>query len=268
MKSRFDIDYDSLYDLYIEQNLSLTEIGQKFNVSRDIIYNKVKSYNIKKDKQTSMKCRQRIAEATNLKKYGVKNVSQCPEIHQRKIDACRKHFGTDYPSQSDNWKIKTNKHYQELFGCDWNTQRADFWDIVDKDSWLNHQWQTKRKNNSFNKSSIEDDYYQLLLTEFNEDDIIRQYSDDRYPFKCDFYIKSLDLFIEVNYWWHHGPHPFHENDYNDIKLLEQLKQKSKNSKSYIEAVRIWSLYDPLKLKTAKDNNLNYKMIYPEGEFYE
>lgn len=267
MKSTFEIDYNSLYDLYIVQNLSLTELGEKFNVSRDVIYGKVKKYNIKKDKHTSAKCRQRIAEVTNLKKYGVKNVSQCEEIHQKKIQTCRKHFGTDYPSQSLNWRNKVNEHYQKIYGCDWSTQRKNYWEIVDKDSWLNHQWETKRKNNSFNKSSVEEGYYELLLSKFNSEDIIRQYSDDRYPFKCDFYIKSIDLFIEINYWWHHGPHPFNENNPDDIRLLEVYKEKSKKSKSYAEAVRIWSLYDPLKFKVAKNNNLNYKAIYMEGEFY-
>ena len=30
---------------------------------------------------------------------------------------------------------------------------------------------------------------------------------DRYPFACDFYISSLDLFIECNYHWTHGGKP-------------------------------------------------------------
>ena len=56
-----------------------------------------------------------------------------------------------------------------------------------------------KKNNSFNKSKEEEKYYSYLLHLYSSEDIVRQYYDkDRYPFHCDFYIKSEDLFIEVN----------------------------------------------------------------------
>lgn len=58
---------------------------------------------------------------------------------------------------------------------------------------------THRKNNSFNNSKPEISLRKILVEIFNENDIITEYSDDpRYPFKCDFYIKSEDLFIELN----------------------------------------------------------------------
>ena len=63
---------------------------------------------------------------------------------------------------------------------------------------------TLRKNNSYNKSKSEEKIYNLLLTKFNKSDIIRQYKSDLYPFACDFYIKSLDLYIEYNGHWTHG----------------------------------------------------------------
>lgn len=51
-----------------------------------------------------------------------------------------------------------------------------------------------KQNKSFNKSISEDQCYNLLKEIFP--DIIRQYRDVRYPFNCDFYIPSNDLFIE------------------------------------------------------------------------
>ena len=59
-------------------------------------------------------------------------------------------------------------------------------------------YKTKKQNHSFNTSSYEDVFYSKLLLIFDSEDIIRQYYDDRYPFNCDFYIKSKDLFIELN----------------------------------------------------------------------
>lgn len=59
-------------------------------------------------------------------------------------------------------------------------------------------YKSKKQNNSFNSSSYEENFYSNLLTIFENSDVVRQYKDERYPFACDFYIKPLDLFIELN----------------------------------------------------------------------
>ena len=51
-------------------------------------------------------------------------------------------------------------------------------------------------------------------------DVITQYKDDRYPFACDFYIPSLDLFIECNYHWTHGGKPY-EGTEDDKQIVEK-----------------------------------------------
>lgn len=136
---------------------------------------------------------------------------------------------------------------------------------------------TKRKNNTFRGSKDEEEFYNLLLQKFKKEDIERQYSDERYPFPCDFYIKSLDLFIELNLFWVHGGHPFNPLDEEDCLQLEKIKSKKKiyiNSKgkehknSYYMAEVTWAVRDPLKLKTALINKLNYTAIYTKGEMYD
>lgn len=77
-----------------------------------------------------------------------------------------------------------------------------------------------REHKSFNKSLGEELFYTALQEVFNPDDIERQYSTDtRYPFACDFYIKSLDLFIELNLHWSHGLKPFDSTDPADLQKL-------------------------------------------------
>ena len=78
---------------------------------------------------------------------------------------------------------------------------------------------TKRKNGTFNSSKPEDMSYVLLCEVFGKDDIERQHKDDRYPFLCDFYVKSKDLYIECNYHWTHGKHWFDEKCEDDLKML-------------------------------------------------
>ena len=125
-----------------------------------------------------------------------------------------------------------------------------------------HIYKTKKKNHSFNSSSPEEKYYAYLLTLYDREDIVRQYKDERYPFNCDFYIKSKDLFIELNFSWVHGGHPFNENDVNDINILNIKLEKAKNSNYHKYAIKVWTEYDVNKLYILRKNRLNFMLIYP------
>lgn len=132
--------------------------------------------------------------------------------------------------------------------------------------WIGGQYerkmQTMRNNNSFNISNQEEDFYAKLCDKYGEDNVIRQYTDkQRYPFACDFYIPSEDLFIEFNRTWTHGGHPFDPMSLEDISKLEMWEEKAKSSKYYKNAIYTWTNLDVRKQKIAKDNNLNYLTIY-------
>lgn len=135
---------------------------------------------------------------------------------------------------------------------------------LDKDKlqiFLTKQYITKKLNNSFNKSNSEELLYKNLLKENVNKTILRQYKDSRYPFYCDFYIVEDDLFIELNAHWTHGGKPYNPEDRDCQKQLEEWKEKAKTSQFYQQAIETWTVRDVQKLKCAKDNNLNYKVIY-------
>lgn len=119
------------------------------------------------------------------------------------------------------------------------------------------------------KSKAEDSLYNILLSYFNEDDIIRQYyNKELYPFNCDFYIKSLDLYIEYQGYWTHGDHPYNQYNKNDVKLVNSWYEKSKEffnngtpKTKYYTAVECWTIRDPYKREVAKQNNLNLLEIW-------
>lgn len=127
---------------------------------------------------------------------------------------------------------------------------------------------TKSKNHSFNTSSPEDKYYSYLCKKYGVEDIIRQYSEERYPFACDFYIKSLDLFIELNLTWTHGGKLFDSSNFADIEKLAVWKEKAKTSKYYQQAIYTWTDLDIRKRNAALENKLNYRVYYSEEEMYE
>ena len=128
--------------------------------------------------------------------------------------------------------------------------------------WRAKMRETARKNNSYNSSRAERELYAKLVEEYGEKDDYRQYRDEeRYPFDCDFYVKSQDLFIEVNKHPSHGPHPFNPDSKEDQELLLKLQSDTKHVKWNKSIIDVWTVQDVLKQKTAKQNNLNYLTIY-------
>lgn len=135
--------------------------------------------------------------------------------------------------------------------------------VTDWDKAKEKEYLTRKKNNSFTKSSKEEKFYNDLIKSYGEDNVIRQYFDkERYPFRCDFYIKSEDKFIELNGFFTHGPHPFNPEDINDQLLLANLKEDADNGDKWAKnIIYVWTDLDVRKLKTAKENNLNFEAIY-------
>ena len=122
---------------------------------------------------------------------------------------------------------------------------------------------TKKKRGTINSSKPEKIAYSLLVEKFGESDIESQYvDDDRYPFACDFYIKSLDFFIELNLSWLHGFHWFDSNDADDIERLRTLEEKADTGKPmYDRAIYVWTYDDLRKKAVAEQNGLNYFVFW-------
>lgn len=186
---------------------------------------------------------------TNIKKYGVEECAQCKEILDKQI----KTKILKYNSSNNSYKrwrtIKSDKEKYE-------NVRKKVIDFMNSDEFKEKQYITKKKNKSFNSSKTEILSHELLKAKFP--DTIHQYKSKLYPFYCDFYIPSLDLYIECNYHWTHGGHLFNtkETDKDTLKNWE-----SKKSKYYQRAIDTWSKLDILKYEIAKKNKLNYLIFY-------
>ena len=72
-----------LYYLYIEENLSIEEIGNFFNIKPATIYLWIRKNGIKKAVQR----RNQAREDSCIKKYGFRNVSQMEEIKNKRLRA-------------------------------------------------------------------------------------------------------------------------------------------------------------------------------------
>lgn len=109
--------------------------------------------------------------------------------------------------------------------------------------------------------------FYLLVDKFGRDDVYYQYGvhpyDARYPYPCDFYIKSLDLFIELNLYYSHGHHWYDANSQEDNLRRQQLLMSDKPK--VVNSVHVWCDVDVEKRRTAKANGLNY-LVFWDGKY--
>ena len=123
---------------------------------------------------------------------------------------------------------------------------------------------TMKINGSFSISKEEEAVYAALQEVFSVVERQKQYP--HLSYHCDFYIPSLDLYIEYNGMWTHGSKPFDETDKECIKQLNAWKEKAKTSKFYQAAIDIWTISDVKRKQCAIDNNLNWLCFYSMNDF--
>lgn len=196
--------------------------------------------------------------ATNLKKYG-NIVAVSDDIIAKRKRTCIEKFGVPVPSQSEVVKEKYKQTCLEKYGVD-NYRKCE--------ECINKIYESKKAHGTVNTSKYEEDAYIWLKEAYGEDDIIRQYKDSRYVnpenghrYHCDFYIKSIDLFIELQMYWGHGPHPFNCESQDDIKYLNEIKEKAKIKPIYNRLIEGWTYFDVIKRSAAKTGSIKLLEIY-------
>ena len=276
------------------KNTNLEKYGVESTTQLQSTKDKIKETNLKRlgvDVPAKSKIIQDKMAKTNLKRYGHKAPMQSKSIQEKAIKTNLKRRGVKYPGQSEEVKEKTRKTNLERYGAEntfaseiikekikeTNLERynAETWrkseigretlrEITGSKEFKQKCYDTKKKNNTFNKSKIEKELEVELRKIFQ--DLKTQYKSEVYPFDCDFYIPSLDLYIEYNGTWTHGGHFFDKNNQEDLKILELWK--SKNTKYYESAINVWTQRDVLKLNTALENNLNYIAWFNQEQAYD
>ena len=210
---------------------------KKYDVEYNLQIKDIHDKGIKRSQDNDIKEKR---NKTILEKYGVTNVSQSNIIKNKKEETFLKHYG-----------VKNNFNRPEIQNkCNSQISREKM-------------YKTKKKNNTFNSSSLENKSYLILKEKYT--DVIRQYKSKKYPFTCDFYIPSKDLYIECNYHWTHGGKPY-EGTKEDIEIIN--KWKNKNTNYYNNAINCWTIRDVNKRNIAKQNNLNYLVFYNINKFIQ
>lgn len=190
-----------------------------------------------------------------LEKYGVDSINKTEEKRNKYKQTCIEKYGTDNYFGS----VENREHIKEIVQEKYEVDNViQLKEVQDKIS------ETKRRNGTFSMSLLEETFYNQLVKIFGEADIIRQYQDDRYfnykthqRMYCDFYIKSKDLFIELQGSNDHGYKPFYVIDEENIDSLECIHKDTR--------VGITGEYfldnDIIKRSLAKYHKLNYIEVF-------
>ena len=197
------------------------------------------------------------AKQTCIEKYGVNNTFLLEKTKQNILLK----YGNKNIFSAEYGKNKIKSTCQKKYNKDYYVQTEEF---------IQKAYLSKKERGTFGKSKVEIKIYNNLKLFFN--DVEYQYRSELYPFNCDFYIKDLDLYIELQGNCTHGKHPFDKNNQKDIDKLNLWKQCSNeinqfgNKKDYyLGAINTWTISDPLKHEIAKKNNLNYLEIFSCNE---
>lgn len=199
---------------------------------------------------------------TCLEKYGVTSPKKTKIVNDKYKETCLKKYGVDNAFKNKHIKEKYKQTCFKKYGVDHNWKIKEEQEKSHSKEALEKCFETQKKNGTFNKSKPEEKSFELLKNVFK--DVKHNYKCERYPFACDFYIPSLDLFIECQYSMFHNGRPYLGNE-NDIKDLEKFKNRSEEIKKetgkqktrYDALIDTWSIRDVKKRIIAKENNLNY-----------
>lgn len=231
---KYNVEYYSQSQEY--RGKILENWSNKSKEELQIIHNKTKEtiesipdfYNLKTEKTKN----------TCLKKYGVTTYTKTQEyknrikehksiINELRKQTCIEKYNTEYITQAEEFKLKRLRSLKE--------------------------------HNSFNKSKAQENLKDILIELYGEQNVICEYKEERYPFNCDFYIPSEDLFIELQGHMTHGGHPFDLE--NDMVELNRIKMLANGKNLYSKKIEVWTIKDVNKRNTAKLNNLKYLEIF-------
>lgn len=236
------ITKDALCKWYISEDHDYKDAPIHFGISRWQFDKLCKEYGIKKDrKKTILKSIQTREKAAGGKEKYKENI----------LNKQKRTIEEKYGSLSNFYTQKGARNKKT-----WKNNHEEI---------LNKAYVVKKHNNSFNSSAAEKSFKKYLIDKYGEADILTNYSCKEYPFRCNFYIKSKNLFIELNLHWSHGFHAFNPNNPNDINMLTRWKKKAETSEFYKNAIITWTIRDVEKRKIAVQNHLNYYTIYSAKE---
>ena len=250
---------------YRRCKLAQETIGKHTDEEKQSIINKRKQTKLKKYGDENYNNTKKQQE-TMVEKYGGVGFSS-EQVMKKYKETMRDRYRNENYRNSELGKLTSVEKYGQTHYSKTQTHKENmkkFWGDISEQTrqqFKDKQYLTKKKNNSFHTSSIEDKLYDWFVE--NNINIIKHYKSELYPYCCDFYLPDYDLYLEIQGTWTHGPHPFDENNPDDLKLMDEWMELSMGSLYYQNAVTNWTQRDVMKRNTAKQNKINYLEVFSD-----
>lgn len=211
----------------------------------------------------------------NRAAFSLRLKEHAEEYNKKSRETCMEKYGVPYYAQTEEARKKMHdralsedaigrmmKSMVSMYGVMYSHQIPSVKEqfrqrvIDNRDDFNRKRLATVMKNNTFNSSKCEDKLYDLLVELFGESDVCRQYNSDEYPYACDFYIKSRNMYIELNAHWSHGGHWYTDDDADVVSCWSE-----RNTTYYNNAISVWTKRDVDKRNCAIRNKLNYIVFW-------
>jgi len=210
---------------------------------------------------------------TNIIRYGGNAPSSSTEIKEKIKQTNIIRYGVDVASKLNETKEKQRNTCLERYGVDTFFKTEKLKKMSNSPETKRKEYETKIKNHTFSTSREEEYLYNCLCNKYGINNVKRQYSSDSYKYNCDFYITTINLYIEYNGSHYHHFHPFDETNKNDIIELNKLKNLAENSErhkngkksQYDTIIYVWCILDVKKRKMANINKLNFIELWNKND---
>lgn len=205
---------------------------------------------------------------TMIEKYGVEHPNQNAKIvakmqkslHQTNMER----YGVNNVMQRKDIAVAANKKRQEVMLARYGVKNS-----VEIPEVRNKIFEAREHNKTLNTSKPEEQLGIMLRKYFGENDVLTNVIiDSRYPYHVDYYIKSLDLFIELNGDKCHNSHWFDASSERDLQILnswqknaDRLEQETGKKSRYRKYIETWTQTDVAKRQAARNANLNYLVFW-------
>jgi very-short-patch-repair endonuclease len=165
------------------------------------------------------------ASRTCIEKYGVANPSQAECVRKKRSETLKKTFaargneireqrmvsnlenlGVPWPMMSQDVRDKSRSSFSSRYGADVKCA-MDIKEVVERTDFAAaaaKRHESMKRNGTYKTSKPEDQIYGFLCEKYGTDNVIRQATIEKWP--IDFYVKTIDTYIQVDgtYWHGHG----------------------------------------------------------------
>lgn len=187
---------------------------------------------------------------TILKKYGVTCAYNIPEIQAK--------AHSDAVNQKRTLSTRETLLKKYNVTCGYNIPEIQAKAIKNSHTKEANDKRVETLNNNGGISSSEQLF--IELAKLYNMTVDSQHYDSKYPYSCDFYIPEKDLYVELHVFWTHNDH-FYTGSKEDLDIVTYWK--SKNNSFYNNAIYAWTDLDVRKRQIAKENNLNYVVLWSD-----